>query len=117
MVPILRLGLKNKGTEKEPRAPVPWASPLLGLKPPKNENQRKATVEDRGQHLRQCVEWGAALPRVEHSMHHQLRPTAHLEGLLPTPGHPCLLQGHREPHLGPGTSEVADRSPGAYRHF
>lgn len=51
----MRLGLKNKGTEREPRAPVPWASPLLGLKPPRNENQRKATVEDRGQHLRQCV--------------------------------------------------------------
>lgn len=48
VVPILRLGLKNKGTEKEPRAPVPWASSLRGLKLPKNEKQRKDTVEGRG---------------------------------------------------------------------
>lgn len=51
MVPILSLGLKNKGTEEEPRAPVPWASPLLGLKAPKNENQRRDTGKTGGRVL------------------------------------------------------------------
>lgn len=44
VVPILRLGLKDKGTEEEFRAPVPWASPPLSLKPPKNKNQREETM-------------------------------------------------------------------------
>lgn len=41
---LLRLGLKDKGTEEEFRAPVPWASPPLSLKPPKNKNQREETM-------------------------------------------------------------------------
>lgn len=54
MVPILRSGLKNQGTEEEFRAPVPWASPPLSLKPPKNENQRKENERQaKGQNLRQ----------------------------------------------------------------
>lgn len=47
VIPLLKLGLKNKGTEEEIRAPVTWVSPLLSLKPPKYENQRRETTEGR----------------------------------------------------------------------
>lgn len=121
MVPILRLGLKNKGTEKEPRAPVPRASPLLGLKLPKNEKQRKDTVEGRGQHLREVtravsvgrvnvpgVERGAALPRANTADTASSGPRLTWKAFSPLRDTPASCKDTGSLTWDPGTSEVTE---------